>query len=177
MKNIALVFLSLIVGCGTFNSKCFVHKNLNNPTSYVYSKHIQEVRKAVDDMLFRQLDDSGKVTSWADGSLHVFVQDLYSKDYWTCEPDAGTDFPASGKIGQVTGHFGITIEPLGEKTRVRVDVEELRQQIGRRTVIFPDYKTIPVEKSVPSDTYYEYLFLHKLGEKLGETDMPGLRRP
>lgn len=83
-----------------------------------------------------------------------------------------------GKIGEVQGRFSIEIHAFEGRTRVSVRKEKFVQLVKKtfRPVPHPDFEN-PTFKEIPSNSYFEYLFLHELGEKVKEDKMPDLKGP
>lgn len=172
---IILYLLLLFAGCGTLTSAHLTYKNLENRTSYVYNTERMVVLEAINKLDGEFLTESIYLYVLADGKIGIVMRPHYSNNYWNGVREEDVEYPEAGKIGQIQGEFEIKITESGGRTAVEVSVVKLVQEIGRENVIFPDFKTVGVYKKVPSDTYCEYLFLHKLGELLGEKNMPEVK--
>lgn len=155
------------------------YQDLGNPTEYTFSASVAEIVEVL-----RDIQGAG---SWGpmagayyedEGTYGFGVYDFYTIRYWTGhrETDEEVDPPEAGRIGTIDCHFTAHFIPQGEmETLVRISVDSFEQQTGRRYRIFPHFQKVPVMKEVKSDTYFEYLFLSKLGELLGEENMPVIR--
>jgi hypothetical protein len=149
---------------------------LGNPTEYLYSRSVEDV--------VTQLREIQGPNSWGplsgvfvekDQVYRLGVFDHYSSRYWTGPKERSEDVdpPEAGRIGTVQARFVAQVVPSGKQhAMVTVRVETFEQQVGRRFKVFPHFRKVPVFRPITSDSYFEYLFLSKLGELLGEKDMP-----
>lgn len=152
------------------------YQNLENPTRYIYRADAKRVEEVL-----------GSLRHATVGRLYVFRTEpegyrlsagpYYSPRYWRGRQEQeGEVSPSSaGKIGEIDAWFFIRLTPQGEQTLVSIEVDKFEQQIGRTYAIFPHFRKVPRLVKVKSDTYFEYYFLRKLGEMLGEKDMPPLK--
>jgi hypothetical protein len=176
---IVLLFLSMSYSSLAANPQRY--QNLGNPTQFVFSAPYAEVlavlRKERGPRSWGPLAGS----YYEDERAYGFgVFDYYTKRYWAGrqEKRAEVDPPEAGRIGTIQNHFLAHVIAKGDThTLVSVTVESFEQQVGRRYKIFPHFKKVGVFVDVKSDTYFEYLFLFKLGQLLGEEDMPPLKGP
>jgi hypothetical protein len=155
------------------------YKNLGNPTEYVFSKPLGEVLSVLRKVHGPESWGPLAGSYYEDQGVYGFgLFDFYTKRYWGGreEKREEVDPPESGRVGTIQNHFIAHLVPKGDnQTLVRVAVESFEQQVGRRYKIFPHFQKVPVFVDVKSDTYFEYLFLRKLGELLGEKDMPPIK--
>lgn len=176
IKSLIMLYcLMLLTGCGTMAAFHCKYRNLNNPTSYSFHSEEGRVLKVIKGMDGYRLTSEANVYALQEWGIGIMILPHYSSDYWNGVHEEDVEYPEAGKIGQIQGKYEIKVTKNGDQTLVTVDAAKLFQQTGRKNVIFPDFKTVGVFKKVPSDTYYEYLFLHKLGELLGETGMPEIK--
>jgi hypothetical protein len=114
-----------------------------------------------------------------DGFLYKFgLFDQYTNRYWAGKRERDEDIspPEAGRIGTIEADFKVKVSSKGlNETLVTVVVASFQQQVGRRYQLFPHMQKVGRMVSVKSDTYYEYLFLLRLGELLGETGMPPIK--
>jgi hypothetical protein len=154
-------------------------ESLSNPTEYVFSSSSDKVRAVLRPV--------GGPESWGPmagsyaeekGSYHFGFFDLYTQRYWKgrIEKKEDVDPSEAGRIGTIQGDFTAQITAIdADHTRVSIHVDNFEQQVGRRYRITPHFHKGPVFEVVKSDTYFEYLFLSKLGGLLGEKNMPPLK--
>lgn len=154
------------------------YRNLGNPTSYEYTASEERIVELL--MKIQGPESWGPLAGSYDKDKKVYgfgVSDYYTKRYWVgrTESESEIDPPEAGRIGTIQNHFLAHVEAIGKKTLVRIEVEYFEQQVGRKFRIFPHVQKVPVFVEVNSDTYFEYLFLFQLGQRLGETNMPVIK--
>jgi hypothetical protein len=174
MKYLLLIgpFIWALGLCSCSNGRRY--ENLHNPTAYTFT--------APSSKIIAILKERHGPESWGpigagfyEGVYGLGIDDYYTRHYWTGrqEERGEVDPPEAGRIGTITATFAVQIVAKSEnRTLVSVTVETFRQQVGRRYTMFPHFHKRPVYADVKSDTYFEYLFLHQLGELLGEKNMP-----
>jgi len=179
MKYSSLLITVLLVTCHAGAASHQRYANLTNPTQYLFS-----VPKAKIVEMLREIHGP---KSWGPLSGAYFedkaiygmdVYDFYTKRYWTGREEKREDVdpPEAGRIGTIQADFEVHLLSKDDnQTLVSVSVKSFTQQVGRRYKIFPHFTKAPVDIDVKSDTYFEYLFLIKLGELLGEKDMPPIK--
>jgi hypothetical protein len=155
------------------------YQNYGNPTEYTFSAPIADVLAI--------LQKAGGRNGWwplggayydDEGKFGFGVYDYYTDRYWSGRREKSEEVnpPEAGRIGTIQCHFSVHATPKGElKTLVSVTADMFEQQVGRRYRMFPHFQKGPVFIKVNSDTYFEYLFLTKLGGLLGEKDMPAIK--
>lgn len=150
------------------------YEDLKNPVEYVFDFPIGQVEHTLDKMNGLEMGISHFSTRSGEyGYFWGLVVEGYCSRYWDGPIDENDD--SSGRIGEILGFYDIEVSDISGKTRVAVKVYELKQQIGRRWYFFPCPKKIGIWSKIKSDTYFEYLFLLNLGERLGQKGMPPLR--
>lgn len=177
-KIFVVLLLTLCVQCFSNAAEYRRFQALGNPTEYLFSKPRSEVLA-----ILRSVKGPGNWGPLAgayipDEDLFSFgVSDFYSKRYWVGpqEQREDVDPPEAGRIGTIQNRFEARLISRDDRTLVVVKVVYFEQQTGRRYKIFPHFHKGPVFADVKSDTYFEYLFLFKLGELLGEKGMPPLK--
>jgi hypothetical protein len=152
------------------------YENLHNPTAYTFTAPRSKIIAILQE---RHGPESwGPMGAGFDGAWYgLGIYSYYTRRYWTGrqEERREVDPPEAGCIGTITATFGVQITAKSEdRTLVAVTVETFKQQVGRRYTMFPHFHKRPVYAEVKSDTYFEYLFLHQLGELLGEKNMPAI---
>ena len=158
------------------------YENLHNSTEFLFSSSESDVIRVLKDP-DRKLAPPpeplhGSYRPTADYVYGFGFMNWYTRRYWTGrrEKDEDVDPPEAGRIGTIDGDFEVQVIPVkGDHTLVRVVVKTFQQQIGRRYAIFPHFHKTHVSVDVKSDTYFEYLFLLRLGELLGEKGMPPIK--
>lgn len=154
-------------------------ENLHNPTEYIFAASKAKVLETLRDAK-RQLtpppaplEGSFRAGASSEAVYHFGFMGVYTRRYWTGRREKKEEVvpPEMGRIGTITGDFDVyVISKDKEHTLVKVTVVRFRQQVGR--LFFLDK---PMRDDVKSDTYYEYLFLLRLGELLGEKNMPQIK--
>ena len=154
-------------------------QDYGNPTEYIFAVPLVEVegvlRKVRGPNSWGPLAGSYYEES---GTYGFGTSDYYTKRYWMGRQEKPEDVspPEAGRIGTIQCHFTVRLMPKSEKqTLVIVTVDSFEQQVGRRYRIIPHFRKEPIFAKVRTDTYYEYLFLTKLGELLGEKNMPPIK--
>jgi hypothetical protein len=176
-RLIIFAALMITVRCYGVPLKHQRYENLGNPAEYLFNATPEQIRSALERRpkhYFSPLD--GGFLNNEEYSLGVY--EYYTRRYWTGyqETDEDVDPPEAGKIGQITATFVVHFVPKSEnQTLVSVAVSEFTQQVGRRYVLRPHFHKTHKSVTVKSDTYFEYLFLLKLGELLGEKNMPPIK--
>jgi hypothetical protein len=156
-----------------------VYRNYSNPTEYVFSVPIEEVVTLLRGIHGPRSWGPLAGSYFEDKGTYGFgVFDYYTTRYWVGRQERHDEIepPEAGRIGTIQCDFTARITARDEShTLIRVTPDTFEQQVGRRFRIFPHFQKAPVLEKVKSDTYFEYLFLTKLGALLGEKDMPPIR--
>jgi hypothetical protein len=179
MKRSALLLIgwTALLGSG-FAQSSVRYENLGNPTDYVFHASVDKIKSATTLLTSSHIIPNLNFGTNMDGDL-VFgpIPSYYTKRYWTGPRQNGgiESEPEDGWIGVLSAGFEVKMIPAGEKCRVQVVPSYFRLQVGHSHTIFPHFMKIPKFKTVKSDTFFEYLFLQKLGELVGEKDMPPLK--
>jgi len=153
------------------------YKNLGNPTEYIFDFPVQRIEAALDEITPSRIGDIVIYKLSQNSIMRGFTIDTgYYPRYWDgpIERDEDVKPSEAGKIGEIDGTFDFKIESIGDKTRIKVEVAQLQQQVGRTYRIFPHFRKTGVYVRIKSDTYFEYLFLSKFGSLLGQKGMPPL---
>lgn len=155
------------------------YENLRNPTEYIFSASSAKILE-----ILRKVHGS---ESWGplagaffeeENVYKMNVFNFYTTRYWTGrqETDEEAHPSEAGRIGTIQADFEVhLVFKSASQTLVSVTVKNFEQQVGRRYRIFPHFHKGPVFEDVKSDTYFEYLFLLRLGELLGEKNMPPIK--
>lgn len=157
------------------------YENLHNPTNYLFNVSKEKVIEIFRDSRRRLAPPPEPLHgSFCEdtGFFEFDLMNFYTTRYWTGrqETDEEVDPPEAGRIGTIQADFEVHVVSTSEnQTLVSVAAKNFKQQVGRRYKIFPHFHKGPVFKDVKSDTYFEYVFLLRLGELLGEKDMPPLK--
>jgi hypothetical protein len=174
-----ILFLIGVTGCSANSQR---YENLHNPTEYLFSASKERVMEILRDRDRRLTPPPeplhGAFDTSGDAYYHFSFDEVYTNRYWTARRETKHEVepPEAGRIGIIDGDFNVRMIPKGEdQTLVTVTVVHFRQQVGRHYAIFPHFHKTGTRADVKSDTYYEYLFLLKLGELLGEKNMPPLK--
>lgn len=177
MQNKSFIALFLLLfQCSALGADVRRYINLNNPTEYLFSfsneKILQIMREVHGPKSWGPLAGS----YYEERGVYEFgVFNFYTQRYWSGRLERSEDInpPEAGRIGTIQNNFIAHIIPKGEnRTLISITVESFEQQVSRRYRVFPHFQKVPVFVDVKSDTYFEYLFLLKLGEMLGEKNMP-----
>jgi hypothetical protein len=158
------------------------YRNLGNPVEYCFHFSQSKVIEVLKDPQ-RQLTPPPEPLhgSFRERNGYVFsfgTFDQYTKRYWNGKREREDEIspPEAGRIGTIEADFTVRVASRAlNETVVSVDVKSFQQQVGRRYQLFPHMQKVGRMVSVKSDTYYEYLFLLRLGELLGETGMPPIK--
>lgn len=176
---ICAVFVALSVGVSGYGL-AFLHtryENLGNPTVYVFSVPVGRIKEALK--VYEKMDTAPlRASFYSENEFGFSIPvEYYTKRYWTGprEKDGDVDPPEAGKIGTLQAGFNVRIFPEGDKCRLKVEVRRFELQVGRHYVIYPHFHKTGKDMKVKSDTYFEYLFLAKVGELVGEKGMPPLK--
>jgi hypothetical protein len=183
MNSLAsLIFVSTLVFQHPSVAGDRTYQNLGNPTQYTF--HAPKVR------VLELFKNSKRRLAPPPEPLHgAYIEredyvfsfgtfDQYTSRYWTGKREKDEDIspPEAGRIGTIEADFNVKVASISpNETLVTVVVESFQQQVGRRYQLFPHMQKVGRMVSVKSDTYYEYLFLLRLGELLGETGMPPIK--
>ena len=170
-------------GCQIIGSPHQTYKNLNNPTNYVFDADQIKVNAVVEKLTSGDDKLDGifliphvmRLYKASDCQIRIVVYPCYSSSYWVGPEETDVEWPEAGRIGQIEADFVVNVMPKGQQTLVAVEVKDFVQETGRTYGIFPHFHKTGIRKNVKSDTYFEYVFLRKLGEQLGETNMPALK--
>ena len=113
------------------------------------------------------------------GGTEISVGPVYAVNYWTGKQETEKEAypPEAGKIGEIEATFIVKISPQGTQTLVTIELERFVQQVGRHYTLANHFHKTATLENVKSDTYFEYVFLKKLGELLGEPNMPEIKAP
>ncbi|MEO6004464.1 MAG: hypothetical protein ABIZ04_20585 [Opitutus sp.] len=180
-----LIFVSLFVAqsasTAAFGNVHQRYNNLHNPTEYVYDTPLARVMDVLRDpkrVLAPPPEPLHGVMVKRGTVVYSFgLSNHYTKRYWAGKEERSeeVDPPEAGRIGTIDADFDVRVSSKDDSTTVvSVSVEDFSQQVGRRYKIFPHFHKSHVSVNVKSDTYYEYLFLLRLGELLGEKNMPAI---
>jgi hypothetical protein len=171
------IFRSLIMLClvcsGLASERSY--QNLGNPTAYVFSASREKVLGILRAV--RGPNSWGPLAGsyYEEEGVYGFgLFDIYTERYWNgrIERREDIDPPEAGRIGTIQVHFRAQLISKGpDQTLVSVTVDSFEQQVDRHYRIFPHFQKVPKFVKVKSDTYYEYFFLRKLGDLLGEKGM------
>lgn len=183
MKTIICLTSILVLLC---SSGCMnIHQryeNLKNPTEYLFNSTEATVMETLRDSkrLIAPPPEPLHGAFWSKGDVvYSFgVYDHYTKRYWTgkVEKEDEVDPPEAGRIGTIQARFEVRVmAKAANQTLVSIASKNFEQIVARRYSVFPHFHKGPVFVDVKSDTYFEYLFLLKLGELLGETNMPPIK--
>jgi hypothetical protein len=172
-----------ISGCQILGGSHQVYINLGNPTQYLFNADQVKVNTAIAKLTTGSGAINGtfliphvmRLYKTFDNQIRIVVYPCYSSSYWSGPQETDVEWPEAGRIGQIEADFIVTIVPQGQQTLVTVEVKEFVQQIGRKYALFPDFHKTGIRENVKSDTYFEYTYLRRLGEELGETNMPVLK--
>jgi hypothetical protein len=174
---VMLALFTVFVADLTANDR--VYKNYSNPTEYVFSVPVEKVVTLLRGIHGPRSWGPLAGSYFEEKGIYGFgVFDYYTTRYWVGrqERHEEIDPPEAGRVGTIQCDFTARITAKGEShTVVTVIPESFEQQVGRRFKIFPHFQKVPIFEKVKSDTYFEYLFLTKLGALLGEKDMPPIR--
>lgn len=173
MQKCRLIFILLATVLLTSCSSHQKYTNLGNPTSYTFHRDYKAVTSKIDYLKGINIDDYLSIGN-RDGKYYIYIAEHSSTYYWD-GPDEIGDPPESGTLGQITGFFDIVIQDKGTETNVEVKKRELKQIVGRH-YSFPEMNKVPTWKNIKSNSFFEYLFLHRLGQELGEDGMPPLKK-
>ena len=149
------------------------YENLHNPVEYVFNNSEAKITEALHHM--HGPDESGRFYgAYVDGVYGFGFHNFYTTRYWSGRQEKDEEVVPSeaGRIGTIQADFEVrVVSKTANQTLVSVIGTQFEQQVGRRYRLFPHFHKGPVYENVKSDTYFEYLFLLKLGELLGEKNM------
>lgn len=178
---IILVILGVIFGAlwaqGRYHQR---YENLQNPTEFLFHASQAQILAILQNEKapLAPPPEPLRGAFMPEGTYMFSVYDHYTRRYWSGrqEERGEVDPPEAGRNGTVMANFEVHLAKHGDSlTMVSVKVRNFRQQIGRRYHFFPHLHKGPVIVPVSSDTYFEYAFLRRLGDLLGEKEMPSLK--
>jgi hypothetical protein len=191
MKYYFLIVVILISDCPAIAGSHQRYENLGNPTEYNFNSSKAKIIRALRDSRrvlapppeplhgsFVEEGEIGKKLGGKDVFYGFCINSLYTTRYWTGRQERNDEVspPEAGRIGTIQANFYVhLISKDATHTLGSVTVDSFEQQVGRAYRIYPHFHKGPVYQNVKSDTYFEYLFLRRLGELLGEKNMPPLK--